>query len=65
MQGFAEVVAQAVVPKETADAMLHDVRMLGAVHVSELSADDWAGLPSWAKMRPLERRRWLAVTRGV
>ena len=43
-------------PREQADALLADVRAIGAVSVDEVLPADWVRLSSWAQLRPLEKR---------
>ena len=44
-----------------ADARAAEVVALGAVHVQELSREDWSGLEAWAQLREMERRRVLRL----
>ena len=47
-------------PEAVVDALGADMSALGAIHVNELTADDWKSLPSWSRLRVLEQRRLLA-----
>ena len=58
--GMAELVRNAKVPVAKAAALAAELVMLGAVHVQELTQDDWKGLTAWAGLLPLEQRRLLA-----
>jgi len=62
VMGLEEILATARLP-EAAEAQLKaEVLASGALHVNELTADDWAALPSWPALRSLEQRRlWRAV----
>ena len=57
VQGFMDVVRQAVLPHDIGQALHGEAVALGAVHVSELTPADWQGLPSWPTLRPLQQRR--------
>ena len=59
VQGMDALVQEAQVPREAAEALLAELVELGAVHVRELSAGEWASLAAWSLLRPLERRRLL------
>ena len=48
-----------------APALKSEVEATGAVHVNELTPDDWAQLPSWPRLREMERRRLLANVRAA
>ena len=47
--------------RELVQAVHADVVNTGAVDVRELAVSDWASLPSWSRLRPLEQRRLLAA----
>ena len=55
--GLAEVLHAARLGENSSTALSHDVLALGALDVRELLGDDLTSLPSWAALRPLERRR--------
>ena len=57
--GFGHLVAVTFIPKTAADQVLQDLLNLGAVHVQELTRNDWAALPSFAALLPLQQRRLL------
>ena len=59
VQGMDALVQEAQVPREAAEALLAELVELGAVHVRELSAGEWASLAAWSLLGPLERRRLL------
>lgn len=59
VSGFEDLMRDACVPRAQADALLADVRAIGAVSVEEMLPADWALLNSWAALRPLEKRRLL------
>ena len=46
-------------PPRAVDVLSKDIVATGAVHVQELTREDWEGLPSWASLKPMERRRVL------
>ena len=46
-------------------ALLADVVAAGAVHVRELTTDDWLALPEWGTLRPLEKRRLTSAVQAV
>ena len=46
---------------ELGAALEQEVEGLGAVDVAELTPEDWASLPTWPQLRPLEQRRLQAV----
>ena len=61
VQGFREFAARVAIPEPLA-ANLHDECVsLGAVHVDELTLDDWSSLPSWRQLRPLQQWRLTAA----
>ena len=49
----------ALVPTQARLALARDVEAVGAVHVQELTRQDWEDLPAWQLLKPLERRRVL------
>ena len=57
--GFEDLMRAACMPRSQADALLADVRAIGAVSVEEVLPGDWVLLNSWAALRPLEQRRLL------
>ena len=57
--GLNELLVASRVPDELAQVVRQKVLGLGAVDVRELTPADWAGLPSWGQLRPLEQRRLL------
>ena len=59
VQGLEAVLDAARVPEEAVSALTQDVAGLGAVHVSELSRDDWLRLTAFQSLRDLEKRRLL------
>ena len=65
IRGFLELVGGAMIPKPAAVALHRDALALGAVDVREMTATDWAGLPSWVLLRPLQQRRLLAGSGAV
>ena len=48
-------------PRRVHSSITLDVVALGAIDVQELSQEDWAELPSWSLLKPMERRRLLAM----
>ena len=59
--GLDDFCRAAQIPCELVEAMGKDMEREGAVHVRELTAADWGGLPSWSQLRPLQQRRVLAA----
>ena len=57
---MAELVGRAQVPVRKAAALEEELLSQGAVHVQELTSDDWVALQSWASLLPFEQRRLLA-----
>ena len=53
--------SRAVLPDVLAAALDSEAQELGAVRVQELTPADWQGLSAWEKLKPLERRRFLAL----
>jgi hypothetical protein len=56
---LAQFLEAARVPPEICLALTQQIVVLGAVHVQELSRNDWIQLPAWASMKEMERRRVL------
>ncbi len=55
-----EVLAhEAQIPEPVAAALQAQLLELGAVDARELPAAEWATLPSWSLLKPLEQRRVL------
>lgn len=52
-----DLMARASVPAASQAGIMRDVAASGAVHVQELTREDWEHLPSWQTLKPLERRR--------
>ncbi|CAK0865702.1 unnamed protein product [Prorocentrum cordatum] len=57
--GFDDLMSDARIPRAQADALLADVRAMGAVAVDEVPPADWVRLNSWALLLPLQKRRLL------
>ena len=57
VQGLQKLLAAAVLPEAVAGSLARDVAMTGAIHVRELTRQDWTLLPSWASLRAMEQRR--------
>jgi hypothetical protein len=57
--GFLPLLAELSIPLDQASAMQKEAAAIGAAHVAELSVDDWATLPTWLSLRPLQQRRVL------
>ena len=58
--GLDALFAHASIKGDVSQLLQDEVAQLGAVHVLELTAADWLGLPSWSRLRPLEQRRLLS-----
>ena len=65
VEGLAQLMRAARLAGEVILALERDVEASGAVHVNELTPEDWAQLSSWPQVRPLERRRLLAAARAM
>ena len=50
------------IPDDVANALHDDALAVGAASVSELTADDWAAMPSWGRLLPLQQRRVLSAS---
>jgi len=61
VRGVAAFLGALELPATLAAALEGDARGLGAASVDELTMDDWAALPSWAQLLPLQQRRWRAT----
>jgi len=46
-------------PTQKAAALAAEVIALGAVHVEEMTPDEWQQLSAWAQLLPFEQRRLL------
>ena len=57
---MSALAAKVQLPEAVVDALGADMSALGAIHVNELTADDWKSLPSWSRLGVLEQRRLLA-----
>lgn len=64
VQGFGHLMNAASIPKDMQNMLRLDLQDLGAVAIAELSLQDWEGLPCWANLRPLQRRRLLQQALG-
>ncbi len=63
LHGMSVLVAAVKLPAASAAALEAEILALGAVHVQELTADDWKSLSAWPSLRPFEQRRLLAHLR--
>ena len=61
VDGFDEIMLQAAIPQPVRIGLKRDVDELGAVHIRELTEDDWKNLSSWANLRPLQQRRIMII----
>lgn len=59
--GFSELVRCSSLPAAVADSLSQDLRQMGAVHVCELTLEDWQGCLAIQSARPLEQRRFFNV----
>ena len=57
--GLSDLASKARLPPETTAALRADLLSEGAVDVSELTAEDWAGLSAWGLLKQFERKRVL------
>ncbi|CAE8679700.1 unnamed protein product [Polarella glacialis] len=60
VQGLAELLRLAAIPEMVARSLGTEILELGAVHIRELSVQDWCELAAWGGLRPLQQRRLLA-----
>jgi len=58
---LAQFLFAAKLPPPAVDALTKDFTESGAVHVQELTQEDWQQLPSWSLLRPLQSRRLLQL----
>jgi len=58
---LAQFLSAAKLPPPAIDALTKDITESGAVHVQELTREDWQQLPSWSLLKPLQRRRLLQL----
>ena len=65
LEGFAQLMTAARIAGDMVSLLRTDAEATGAVHVNELTPEDWAQLPSWPRLREMERRRLLAAVRAV
>ena len=63
--GLGELVSSARIGGEGAAALRQDLIDLGAISVRELTMVDWAALPAWRLLRPLEQRRAMQFLFGA
>ena len=61
VEGLLALTRRVSIPDGLARALHDDALAVGAANVSELTADDWAALPSWATLLPLQQRRVLSA----
>ena len=59
VEGLESLLSAAVLPAEVAHEVSLEVAASGALHVRELSREDWIGLSAWQRLRPMEQRRLL------
>ena len=57
VEDLAVFLAAARAPPAAVAALTQQIGALGAVHVKELSREDWTNLLAWAHLREMERRR--------
>ena len=58
---MSRLVAEALLPVAKAFALEAEILDLGAVHINELTTEDWQKLAAWSKLGPFERRRVLGI----
>ena len=58
--GLRTLAAKAQLPRAVVDALGAEIVALGAVHVNELTPDDWKTNISWTRLRTMEQHRLLA-----
>ena len=59
VQDLSQLLDAARVSPATRAALVRDIVAVGAVHVQELTQEDWQSLTSWQLLKPLEQRRVL------
>ena len=64
VKGFKRLMEAASIPQDVQELLLADLEDLGAAAVAELAVDDWEGLPSWMRLKTLQRRRLLQQAVG-
>ncbi|CAK0849947.1 unnamed protein product [Prorocentrum cordatum] len=62
VEGFLALTRRVSIPDDLANTLHDGALAVGAASVSELTADDWAALPSWARLLPLQQRRVLSAS---
>lgn len=61
LAGMSAVASQAQLPADTASLLEAEILAEGAVHVKELTPEDWAGLSSFARLKPFQQRRLMSA----
>ena len=64
LAGMENLRLQANLGAAGAVALSEELRALGAVHVQEVTTDDWERLNAWQTLPPFEQRRLLSIIRG-
>jgi hypothetical protein len=57
IDGFEHLLQAARLPQAGAQRLHEELRLLGAVHVCELTLSDWHGCNAFMSLRPLEQKR--------
>jgi hypothetical protein len=57
INGLAAFCETAGISDAIARGLAADMEELGAIRVSELTEEDWRGLPSWSELKKLQQRR--------
>ena len=65
VEGLQHLMSAARLSGPVVAALMADVVAAGAVHVRELTSDDWLALPSWGSLRPLEKRRLTSAVQAL
>ena len=58
--GFGALVQETQIPAAAARGLIRELKALGALSVHEVLREDWEAMPTWAALRPMEKRRILA-----
>ena len=58
--GMSALVGRARIPVAKAAVLEAEIRAQGAVHVQELTVEDWKGLSAWSTLLCFEQRRLLS-----
>ena len=63
IDGMAQLKEKAQLSMAGVVALSQELRNLGAVHVTEIAADEWERQTAWCSLLPFEQRRLLRAVR--